>query len=199
MMIWFYFLDPWHQWKSHSMMSPFVIEDNTHAPPFIILFFFLSPFDINGKGISPWFYLFLCSLSLFNLMLIHLEMKRLAIFSRPFVLINAHKSVCTISNGYVVEYSFVLNSTFSFFPCWQFLFTYHHFYIMNSLLYCFPYQYAYVCASAVINYLFISPFVIVDGLWLKMFCCAHSPPVKDTSLCELQKFSWPLIHTDHYL
>jgi hypothetical protein len=35
----------------------------------------------------------------------------------PFVLIGPHRSMCTISNDFTVEYSFVLNSVLVYFPC----------------------------------------------------------------------------------
>ena len=53
MICWCYFLDLWHQWQPHSIISPFIIDGNTHAPPIIMFIFFLSPFDINAKGNTP--------------------------------------------------------------------------------------------------------------------------------------------------
>lgn len=53
--------------------------------------------------------------------------------------------------------------------------------LLSSILYLFPL------------------FSLVYGLWMKMFCCAQSPPFKYTSLYELQRIWWPLSHTDHYL
>ena len=50
MMSFYSFLDLWHQWKPHSTISPFLIDGNNHAPLVIMVHFFLSPFDINGKG-----------------------------------------------------------------------------------------------------------------------------------------------------
>ena len=65
-------INDWHQWQLqlHSTISPFVIDGNTHTPLVIMLFFFLSTYDINGKGNSPWFYLSFCSLGVLNLMMI---------------------------------------------------------------------------------------------------------------------------------
>ena len=82
MMIWFSLLDLWHQWQLDSTIPHFVIDGNTHAPPIIMLFFFLPPFDINGKGKSPWWYISPYSLDVLNLMLIHLEMKLLSLCRR---------------------------------------------------------------------------------------------------------------------
>jgi len=39
--------------------------------------------------------------------------------SSPFVLVGPHKLVCTSSNRFFKEYSFVLNSTFVYFQCSQ--------------------------------------------------------------------------------
>jgi hypothetical protein len=33
-----------------STISPFGIDESAHAPPLFMIFIFLSPFDINGKG-----------------------------------------------------------------------------------------------------------------------------------------------------
>jgi len=43
-------LDLWHQLEPCSTISPFVIDGNTYVPSIIMIIFFLSPFDINGKG-----------------------------------------------------------------------------------------------------------------------------------------------------
>lgn len=77
----------WHQWQPHSTISPFLIDGNTHAPLVIMLIFFLSPFDTNGKGNSPWQYLFpralailLTTAFLLNIILINFWKKLLLVF-----------------------------------------------------------------------------------------------------------------------
>lgn len=48
------FLTFYINYKPHSIITPFFIDGNICSPLVIMLFFFLSPFNINGKGNYPY-------------------------------------------------------------------------------------------------------------------------------------------------